>query len=292
MKIIKILQNNRCSLSFEVFPPKASTSFDQVKPAIEKIAMLKPAFMSVTYGAGGGTSQYTMDIARDMRNRYGFPTMAHLTCVSSTKETVAQKIEDLKQADIQNVMALRGDLTPEMKLDDIHHWDYSHAVDLIRELKESDADFCIGCACYPEVHPESPHQKEDIKYLKDKVDAGCDFMTTQMFFDNNLLYNFLYKIREAGITVPVLPGIMPITKAAQLERAIKLSGSFIPQRFKALVDRFGHDDRAMAQAGIAYATDQIIDLYANGIQNVHLYTMNKPEVARAIQNNLSSILGK
>ena len=291
-KIIKILQNNRCSLSFEVFPPKASTSFEQVKPAIEKIAKLKPAFMSVTYGAGGGTSQYTMDIARDMRNRYGFPTMAHLTCVSSTKETVAQKIEDLKQADIQNVMALRGDLTPEMKLDDARHWDYSHAVDLIRELRESNADFCIGCACYPEVHPESPYQKEDIKYLKEKVDAGCDFMTTQMFFDNNLLYNFLYKIREAGITVPVLPGIMPITKAAQLERAIKLSGSFIPQRFKALVDRFGNDDRAMAQAGIAYATDQIIDLYANGIQNVHLYTMNKPEVARAIQNNLSSILGK
>ena len=273
MKIIKILQNNRCSLSFEVFPPKASTSFEQVKPAIEKIAKLKPAFMSVTYGAGGGTSQYTMDIARDMRNRYGFPTMAHLTCVSSTKETVAQKIEDLKQADIQNVMALRGDLTPEMKLDDARHWDYSHAIDLIRELRESNADFCIGCACYPEVHPESPHQKEDIKYLKEKVDAGCDFMTTQMFFDNNLLYNFLYKIREAGITVPVLPGI-------------------IPQRFKALVDRFGNDDRAMAQAGIAYATDQIIDLYANGIQNVHLYTMNKPEVARAIQNNLSSILGK
>lgn len=292
MKIIKLLQNNRCSLSFEVFPPKASTSFDVVKPAIEKIAKLKPSFMSVTYGAGGGTSQYTLDIARDMRNQYGFPTMAHLTCVSSTKETVAQKINDLKKAGIQNVMALRGDLTPEMQLSDAHRWDYSHAVDLIRELKDSDADFCIGCACYPEVHPESANQLEDIKYLKEKVDAGCDFMTTQMFFDNNLLYNFLYKIREAGITVPVLPGIMPITKANQLERAIKLSGSFIPQRFKALVDRFGGDDRAMAQAGIAYATDQIIDLYANGIKNVHLYTMNKPEVARAIQNNLSSIIGK
>lgn len=292
MKIIKLLQNDRYSLSFEVFPPKMSTSFDKVKPAIEKIAKLHPSFMSVTYGAGGGTSQFTLDIARDMRNRYGFPTMAHLTCVSSTKETVAQKINELKKAGIQNVMALRGDLTPEMQLSDAHHWDYSHAVDLIRELKESDADFCIGCACYPEVHPESADQREDIKYLKEKVDAGCDFMTTQMFFDNNLLYNFLYKIREAGITVPVLPGIMPITKANQLERALKLSGSFMPQRFKAMVDRFGHDDMAMAQAGIAYATDQIIDLYANGVKNVHLYTMNKPEVARAIQNNLSSILGK
>lgn len=292
MKIIKILNNNRCSLSFEVFPPKVSTSFEQVKPAIEKIAKLKPSFMSVTYGAGGGTSQYTLDIAQDIRNRYGVPTMAHLTCVSSTKETVAEKIRELKIAGIQNVMALRGDLKPEMKLSESKHWDYSHAIDLIRELKESDADFCIGCACYPEVHPESPHQAEDIKYLKEKVDAGCDFMTTQMFFDNNLLYNFLYKIREAGITVPVIPGIMPITKAIQLERAISLSGSFIPQRFKALVDRFGGDDMAMAQAGIAYATDQIIDLYANGVKNVHLYTMNKPEIARAIQNNLSSILGK
>ena len=292
MKIIKILQNNRCSLSFEVFPPKASTSFERMKPAIETIAQLNPSFMSVTYGAGGGTSQYTLDIARDIRNRYGVPTMAHLTCVSSTRATVAEKIDELKKAGIQNVMALRGDLTPEMDLSDAKHWDYSHAVDLIRELKESDADFCIGCACYPEVHPESPHQKEDIKWLKEKVDAGCDFMTTQMFFDNNLLYNFLYKIREAGITVPVIPGIMPITRAIQLENAVKLSGSFIPQRFKALVDRFGSDDMAMAQAGIAYATDQIIDLYANGVQNVHLYTMNKPEIARAIRNNLSSIIGK
>ena len=292
MKIVKILKNNRCSLSFEVFPPKASSTFDEVKPAIEKIAKLKPSFMSVTYGAGGGTSQYTLDIAKDIRNRYGVPTMAHLTCVSSNKQTVAEKINALKAAGIQNVMALRGDLTPEMKLSDASKWDYTHAIDLVRELKESDADFCIGCACYPEVHPESPHQKEDIMYLKEKVDAGCDFMTTQMFFDNNLLYNFLYKIREAGITVPVIPGIMPITRAVQLERAIKLSGSFIPQRFKALVDRFGGDDFAMMQAGVAYATDQIIDLYANGVQNVHLYTMNKPEVARAIQNNLSSIINK
>ena len=292
MKIIKIINNNQCSLSFEVFPPKASTSFDMVKPAIENIAKLHPAFMSVTYGAGGGTSSYTMKIAEDIRNRYGVPTMAHLTCVSSTRETVQEKIDELKKAGIQNVMALRGDLLPDMHPAESGKWDYSHAIDLVRELKESGADFCIGCACYPEVHPESKNQDEDIKYLKEKVDAGCDFITTQMVFDNNLLYNFMYKIREAGITVPVLPGIMPITRAVQLERAIKLSGSFIPQRFKAIVDRFGNDDFAMMQAGIAYATDQIIDLYANGVKNVHLYTMNKPEVARAIQNNLSSIISR
>ena len=292
MKLIDVLQNNQCSLSFEVFPPKVSTSFDSVKKAVEEIAKLRPSFMSVTYGAGGGTSRYTLDIAKDISERYGVPTLAHLTCVSSTRETVAEKIREMKEAGIRNVMALRGDLTPEMEGQDRSHWDYQHAIDLVRELKESDGDFCIGCACYPEIHPESRDQREDIKYLKEKVDAGCSFITTQMFFDNNLLYNFLYKIREAGITVPVLPGIMPITKAVQLERAIKLSGSFMPQRFKALVDRFGYDDAAMTQAGIAYATDQIIDLYANGIQNVHVYSMNKPEVAAAIQHNLSSILGK
>lgn len=292
MKLIDILENNQCSLSFEVFPPKVSSSFESVKTAVEEIAKLHPSFMSVTYGAGGGTSRYTLDIARDISERYGVPTLAHLTCVSSTRETVAEKIKEMKDAGIRNVMALRGDLTPEMEGQDRSRWDYQHAIDLVRELKASEADFCIGCACYPEIHPESRDQREDIKYLKEKVDAGCSFITTQMFFDNNLLYNFLYKIREAGITVPVLPGIMPITKAIQLERAIKLSGSFMPQRFKALVDRFGYDDAAMQQAGIAYATDQIIDLYANGIQNVHVYSMNKPEVAAAIQHNLSSILGK
>ena len=292
MKLTEIIHKNQFSLSCEVFPPKQSTSFENVKTAVELIARMRPSFMSVTYGAGGGTSKYTLDIAKDIKDRFNVPTMAHLTCVSSNRETVAERIYEIKQAGIVNVMALRGDLTPEMEHADRSHWDYHHAIDLVCELKETAPDLCVGCACYPEVHPESKNQTEDIKFLKEKVDAGCDFITTQMFFDNNLLYNFLYKIREAGITVPVLPGIMPITKAIQLERAIKLSGSFIPQRFKALVDRFGADDQAMAQAGIAYATDQIIDLYANGIKNVHLYTMNKPEIARAIQANLSSILGK
>ena len=188
-------------------------------------------------------------------------------------------------------MALRGDLTPEMEALDRSKWDYRYAIDLIRDIKESGADFCIGGACYPEIHPESPNQKEDIKYLKEKVQAGLSFLTTQMFFDNNLLYNFLYKIREAGITVPVIPGIMPITNANQVERAVKLSGSFVPQRFKSLVDKFGSSPDAMKQAGIAYATDQIIDLFANGITNVHVYSMNKPDVAEKIQSNLSDILG-
>ena len=290
IKLSELFKREGFSVSFEVFPPKNDTSFDSVKLATEEIAKLHPSFMSVTYGAGGGTSKYTLDIAKNIKERYGVPTLAHLTCVSSTKETVERKIEELKNAGIENVMALRGDLTPELQATNRSAWAYQHAIDLVRELKESGADFCIGGACYPEIHPESANQKEDIQYLKEKVDAGCDFLTTQMFFDNNLLYNFLYKIREAGITVPVIPGIMPITNGNQIERAIKLSGSFMPQRFKALVDKFGSTPAAMKQAGIAYATDQIIDLFANGITNVHVYSMNKPDVAKAIQNNLSEIL--
>ncbi len=287
---LSTLFSGKFSLSFEVFPPKTDTAFESVKTATEEIAKLRPSFMSVTYGAGGGTSKYTLEIAKNIKEQYNVPTLAHLTCVSSTKETVRRKIEQMKEAGIENVMALRGDLTPELMESDRSKWDYTHAIDLIRDIKESGDDFCIGGACYPEVHPESTNQKEDIKYLKEKVDAGCSFLTTQMFFDNNLLYNFLYKIREAGITVPIIAGIMPITNANQVERAVKLSGSFMPQRFKSLVDRFGSSPEAMKQAGIAYATDQIIDLFANGITNVHVYSMNKPDVAEKIQSNLSDIL--
>ncbi len=292
MKLSELFKEEKLSLSFEVFPPKTDTSFESVKHATEEIAKLKPAFMSVTYGAGGGTSKYTLEIAKNIKQRYDVSTLAHLTCVSSTKETVKNMIDAIKAAGIKNVMALRGDIPQERENEDRSNWDYRYAIDLVRELKEADPDFCIGGACYPEVHPESINQKEDIKRLKEKVDAGCDFLTTQMFFDNNLLYNFLYKIREAGITVPVIAGIMPITNANQVERAINLSGSFMPQRFKSIVDKFGTDPSAMMQAGIAYATDQIIDLYANNIMNVHVYSMNKPEVAQKIQSNLSNILRK
>lgn len=290
MKLTELFNSGKLQLSFEVFPPKTSTAFESVKKATEEIAALRPSFMSVTYGAGGGTSRYTLEIAENIKEHYGVPTLAHLTCVSSTHDTVREKIADMKSAGIENVMALRGDLTPELEQSDRSTWSYRHAVDLIHELRESGADFCIGGACYPEIHPESANQTEDIRYLKEKVDAGCSFLTTQMFFDNNLLYNFLYKIREAGITVPIIPGVMPITNANQVERAAKLSGSFMPQRFKALVDKFGSSPAAMKQAGIAYATDQIIDLFANGITAVHVYSMNKPDVAAKIQANLSDIL--
>ena len=292
MKVIDILNRGTLSLSFEVFPPKTDSSFETVRAATGEIARLHPSFMSVTYGAGGGTSRYTLDIAKSIRELYGVPTLAHLTCVSSDRETVRQRIADMKEAGIENIMALRGDIPADLLDADRSNWQYQHAVELVRELRESGADFCIGGACYPEIHPESANRKEDIDHLKEKVDAGCQFLTTQMFFDNNLFYSFLWKIREAGIHVPIVPGIMPITTAKQVERAIKLSGSHMPQRFKSLVDKFGSDPEAMKQAGIAYATDQIIDLFANGVTNVHVYTMNKPDVAAQIQSNLSQILGK
>ena len=280
MRITDIICSKKMSLSFEVFPPKQETSYDSVREATEKIAELHPSFMSVTYGAGGGTSKYTLSIAKNLKDKYNVPMLAHLTCVSSDKATINKRIEELKENNIKNVMALRGDLTPELEKSDRSRWDYRHASELIYELK-SKGDFCIGAACYPEVHPESSCQKEDIKYLKEKVDAGVDFLTTQMIFDNNLFFNFMYKIREAGINVPVIPGIMPITNGNQVERAIKLSSAFMPQRFKAMVDKFGTNPNAMKQAGIA-----------NGITNVHVYSMNKPDIAKGIYNNLSEILWK
>jgi len=292
MKIKDILSRNEMSVSFEVFPPKVETSFENVMSAAGKIAELKPSFMSVTYGAGGGTSKYTLKMSEEIEKRYGIPMLAHLTCISSDKDTVHERILELKEAGIENIMALRGDIPQDRLDEDRSKWDYNYAVELISEIKSIYPECCIGAACYPEVHPESLNQREDIRRLKEKVDAGADFLTTQMVFDNNLFFNFMYKLREAGVTVPVLPGIMPITKANQVERAIKLSGSFMPERFRSIVDRFGSDDNAMTQAGIIYATDQIIDLYANGITNVHVYSMNKPEVAAGIKNSLSSILGK
>ena len=291
MKLTQILDRKELSLSFEVFPPKANNNFEVIKDATEKIAALKPSFVSVTYGAGGGTSEYTLDIAKNIKEKYKVETLAHLTCVSSSRETIKERIQDFKNSGIENIMALRGDIPEDRLNEDRSHWDYKHAIDLIKEIKDN-GDFCIGGACYPEVHPESTSSKEDIMHLKEKVDAGCDFLATQMFFDNDLLYAFLYKIRDAGINVPIVAGIMPITNAKQVERAIKLSGSFMPKRFRSLVDRFGDDPDAMKQAGIAYATDQIIDLYANNVTNVHLYTMNKPDVAEKIKNNLTQILGK
>lgn len=286
MKIVDLLNNSEPSISFEVFPPKTDTVFDSVKTAVDKIAALKPSFMSVTYGAGGGTSSYTVSIADGIQKTHNVTALAHLSCISSTKELVHSQLEKLKASGIENILALRGDIPEGFSMD---HLDYKYASDLAAEIKDF-GGFCIGGACYPEGHPDSANQNEDIDNLKKKIDAGCEFLTTQMFFDNNLLYNYLYKLRVHNINVPVIPGIMPVTNGKQISRICKLSGSLLPVRFRAITDRFGDDKDAMTQAGIAYATDQIIDLFANGINHVHVYSMNKPEVAQKIMDNLSSII--
>ena len=286
MKINKILADKTPTISFEVFPPKQETGLNDVKTAAGAIAALGPSFMSVTYGAAGSTSKLTVEVASDIKNLHGVPVMPHLTCVASTKEHVANMIRQIRENNIDNVMALRGDLPK----DGIVCHDFEHASDLVREIRSLDPDICIGGACYPEGHVESANKAEDIHFLKEKVDAGCDFLTTQMFFDNNIFYNFLYRVKDVGINVPVVPGIMPITTAKQLSRSVQLSGTSVPERFKAIVDRFGDDPVAMRQAGIIYATEQIIDLIANGITHIHVYSMNKPDVASDILYNLKGII--
>lgn len=285
MKIKDILSQGKPTLSFEVFPPKTEDKYESVERAAAEIAKLDPAFMSVTYGAGGGTSKYTVDIASALHHNHHVTALAHLTCVSSTKEKVREVLCELKEAGIDNVLALRGDIPPDGAVSK----EYSYASELIREIKEA-GDFCIGAACYPEGHVESASKTIDMDYLKEKVEAGCDFVTTQMFFDNNILYNYLYRIREKGITVPVVAGIMPVTNVRQIIRSCQLSGTYLPSRFKAIVDRFGDNPAAMKQAGIAYATEQIIDLIANGVNAIHVYSMNNPEIAYKIKENLSEIL--
>ena len=287
MKIRDILKDERPTISFEVFPPKTMDNYASVERAATEIAKLHPDFMSITYGAGGGTSDYTVNIASDLMHRYDTNVLAHLTCVSSTREKVKDVLGKLKEQKIENILALRGDIPANT--DTPLPGQYHYASELIEDIK-SQGDFCIGAACYPEGHVEAANQKEDIRNLKTKVDAGVDFLTTQMFFDNSILYIFLYRIREAGITVPVLAGIMPVTNVKQIKRSCDLSGTYLPTRFKSIADKFGNNPAAMKQAGIAYATEQIIDLLANGVKGIHVYSMNKPEVAAAIMNNLSDIL--
>lgn len=285
MKIRDILAEGKPTLSFEVFPPKTAGNYESVEKAALEIAGVHPAFMSVTYGAGGGTSEYTVGIASTIQNKGNVTPLAHLTCASSTRQRVKELLQELQENKIENILALRGDIPEGGRV----AFDYQYASELIADIKKA-GDFCIGGACYPDGHVESASKDEDIIHLKEKVDAGCDFLTTQMFFDNNILYNFLYRIREKGITVPVIAGIMPVTNANQITRICKMSGTYLPSRFKAIVDRFGNDPAAMKQAGIAYATDQIIDLIANGVNAIHIYSMNKPDVAVRIRESLSQII--
>lgn len=286
MRIGDMLRDGRVHLSCEVFPPKRFDGIAQAEKVTREIAALHPAFMSVTYGAAGSTPGHTLALAAAVRD-CGVTPLCHLTCVQSTREHVRQVLSDMKDAGMENVLALRGDLPKEGE--PAH--DFAYAAELV-DFIHSQGDFCVGAACYPEGHPESGGRRRDVEYLKRKVDAGVDFLTTQMFFDNGILYNFLYRALRAGIDVPVCAGIMPICDARQVERVTRLSGSVMPPRFAAIADRFADNPAAMTQAGIAFATEQIVDLVANGVNHIHLYTMNKPWIARAIVENLSDVIGR
>ncbi len=287
MKLSDILKKEQVTLSFEVFPPKATANYEAVEEAAYRVAKLKPSYMSVTYGAGGSTRSNTVKIAKGIQDKYNVTTIAHLTCVGATKERILQDLEQMREVGIENVLALRGDRPQNYEGDPFVQ--YHYASELVADIKEF-GGMCIGGACYPEGHVESANTHTDILHLKKKVDAGCEYLTTQMFFDNNIFYNFLCKVREAGIDVPIIPGIMPITRAKQLQNAVKLSGCNVPMRFRSIVDCFGSNPMAMQQAGIIYATDQIIDLIANGIKHIHVYSMNNSNVAKGIQDNLLGLL--
>lgn len=287
MKISDILRDQPVTVSMEVFPPKTDVKLESVRESVREISRLHPSFVSCTYGAGGGTSRYTVEIAQDIMAE-GVASMAHLTCISSTRDSVRDQIRKIKAAGIENILALRGDIPAGMDFPSPHH--YEHAIQLVEQIRAEYPEACIGGACYPEKHPDAFNKDEDIRHIKEKVDAGCDFLTTQMFFNNSIYYNYLYRLREAGVTVPILAGIMPVTSRRQMERSIQLSGCVIPPELTALADRFGDSPAAMQQAGILYASHQIIDLIANGCGHIHVYTMNKPEVAAGILNNLKGII--
>ena len=286
MKIKDILAAGKPSVSFEVFPPRKDAPFEPVRETVSRLALQKPSFMSVTYGASGNAQANTVAVASFVQS-CGVPALAHLTCLSASRDGIAAEVSALRKAGIENVLCLRGDMPKDSAEPPPGH--FLHAADLVRALRPS--PFCLGGACYPECHPECEHVEDDIAFLREKVDAGLDFVTTQMFFDNNIFYRYLAKLRDRGVTVPVIAGIMPVTNGRQIARICRLSGTYLPSRFKAIVDRFGDRPAAMLDAGVAYATEQIVDLFANGVNAVHVYTMNKPEVAERIMANLRGILG-
>lgn len=287
MRIDKILSDDKLHISFEVFPQKYGQPIEPILNTVEEISKLHPAFCSVTYGANGGASENTVKVASHIKNVLNTPTLAHLTCVGSSKDDLDEKLVQLKENNIQNILALRGDIIDKDKF--ANKEDLLYASELIEYIKQN-YDFCVGAACYPEVHPESKNQNEDINYLKLKQDMGADFITTQMFFDNSIFYNFMYKLRSAGVTIPVVAGIMPVTNVNQLKKIKELSNANIPSKFLSIADKFQDDKDSMKQAGIIYACNQIIDLISNGVNNIHIYTMNNASVAKQIMQNMSHIV--
>lgn len=285
IKLTDIFNSDKVCISCEVFPPKQGTELQNSLGIVKRIAEAQPSYISVTYGAGGSTVGYSAALAKEVQN-YGLPALAHLTCVQADEAKITQVLGEMKNNGIQNILALRGDIPAGAQGTG---GCFAHASDLMRFIKKQ-GDFCVGGAAYPEGHPESGSMARDIDNTKYKVEAGVDFLVTQMFFDNTILYNYMFRLLSAGINVPVVPGIMPVTNANQINRICQLSGTKLPPQFRAMVEKFADKPAALQQAGIAYATGQIIDLVANGFNRVHIYTMNRPEIIGGIMRNLSEIV--
>jgi methylenetetrahydrofolate reductase (NADPH) len=284
---IKELFNNKPVISLEIFPPKPEAPIDTVLDTIAQLSDLKPGFISVTYGAGGSSRAHTVKIADIIKNKYNIEALAHLTCIGSSKDEVESTLEQLKKSNIENILALRGDIPEGESFTSSDNFHYRYAKDLIDHVKGS--DFCVGAACYPEGHIECCDNAAGLEHLKQKVECGVDFLITQLFFDNNLYYSFLEKLDILGISLPVSAGIMPVINKKQIERITGLCGASLPVKFKRILDRYGDNPAALKEAGIAYATEQIIDLLSFGADGIHLYTMNRPEVARNIVSHISNI---
>lgn len=286
MKISKLLEKKKPLISFEVFPPKKEYSLDKIFENIKELEELDPDFFSVTYGAGGSTKDTTIDVVEFISKR-GYNGLAHLTGITSNKEEIEEILDELKKKNIENILALRGDY-PENEKD--YKKDFKYASDLIKFIK-SKGDFSIGAACYPEKHLESDSFEKDIEFLKYKVDCGVDFLVTQLFFDNNIFYKYLANFNKYKIDIPVIAGIFPVTNSRQVKRVLELTNCSFPEKFRRILYKFSDDDVALKEAGIAYATEQIIDLLSWGIDGIHIYTMNRPEVAKEIMRRVEKIRG-
>ncbi len=285
LKIIDLLKSPKVCVSCELFPPKKGSELEHAQEIVRTIAIQGVDYMSVTYGAGGTAVGKSVALVSEIE-RCGVPALAHLTCVGADEGKIEGVLDQLKDAHVENVLALRGDL-PQGQ--DHPLGDYAHASDLVKKIK-SYGDFCVGGATYPEGHPEAAGLDEDLEHTKMKVEAGCDFLVTQMFFDNSMFYNFMYRLLAKGIQVPVVAGIMPVTNLKQIEKIFTLSGTPVPAPLRAMAERFADHPAALKQAGMAYAIGQIVDLIANGFTNIHIYTMNKPEIIGGIRSNLSEII--
>ena len=283
MKIRDILNKDTATISFEVFPPKKSTDFGNVEAAALGIAALQPAYMSVTYGAGGSTKGHTIALAGEIQKQHNVPTVAHLTCVCADRSSIGAALTEMQAAGIENILALRGDIPKDF--DGEVFTDFTHASDLVRFIKEN-GDFCVGGACYPEVHPDSANKNEDIQGLKAKVDAGCEYLTTQMFFDNSKYFDFVERCRKAGITVPIIPGIKPISTPKHLEILPRTFSVSLPEELVKAVRACGEDTQAAREVGIEWAIHQAKELKAAGVPIIHFYTMGRTDNIRKIACNV------